>query len=61
VSTIERIIGKTAVIERQPDQPGDVPITYANIDRARAAFGYEPTTRPEIGIQRYWDWLQATG
>jgi UDP-glucuronate 4-epimerase len=61
VSTIERIVGKPAVIDRQPDQPGDVPITYANIDRARAALGYEPTTRPEAGIQRYWDWLQRRG
>jgi len=59
VALIERIIGKKALIERMPDQPGDVPITYANIDRARAALGYEPTTRPEVGIARYWDWLQT--
>lgn len=58
VETIERIVGKRATIDRQPDQPGDVPITYANIDRARAALGYEPTTRPDDGIARYWDWLQ---
>jgi UDP-glucuronate 4-epimerase len=57
VATIERIVGKPAIIDRQPDQPGDVPITYANIDRARAALGYEPTTRPDVGIARYWDWL----
>ncbi len=57
VETIERIIGKSAKIDRKPDQPGDVPITYANIDRARAALGYEPTTRPDEGIRRYWDWL----
>ncbi|HSN25125.1 MAG TPA: NAD-dependent epimerase/dehydratase family protein [Kofleriaceae bacterium] len=57
VETIERTIGKKARIERLPDQPGDVPITYANIDRARAALGYEPTTRPEAGIARYWAWL----
>ena len=57
VETIERVVGKRAVIERQPDQPGDVPITYANIDRARAALGYAPTTRPDVGIERYWAWL----
>jgi len=56
VETIERIVGKRAVIERHPDQPGDVPITYANIERARSALSYEPTTRVEVGIQRYWDW-----
>lgn len=58
VEIIERVVGKRAVIDRQPDQPGDVPITYANIDRARAALGYEPTTRPADGIARYWEWLQ---
>jgi len=45
VQTIEQVVGKKAIIVRQPDQPGDVPITFANIDRARAALGYEPTTR----------------
>lgn len=59
VETIERVVGKRAIIQRQPDQPGDVPITYANIDRARAALGYAPTTRPDVGIARYWDWLRA--
>ncbi|MGN6103559.1 MAG: NAD-dependent epimerase/dehydratase family protein [Kofleriaceae bacterium] len=59
VEIIEGVIGKPARIEWKPDQPGDVPITYANIERAQAALGYQPTTRPEVGIQRYWDWLTA--
>jgi UDP-glucuronate 4-epimerase len=59
VALCERVVGKPAIIDRQPDQPGDVPITYANIDRARAALGYAPTTRPEIGVPRYWEWLRA--
>ena len=58
VEIIERVVGKRATIDWQPDQPGDVPITYANIDRARAALDYAPTTRPEPGIARYWDWRQ---
>jgi len=58
VAMIEKVVGKQAIIDRQPDQPGDVPITFANVDRARAALDYEPTTRPEVGIQRYWEWLQ---
>lgn len=57
VETIERVVGKRAVVEWQPDQPGDVPITYANVDRARSALGYSPTTTPEVGIARYWEWL----
>jgi len=57
VSTIERVVGKPARIVKQPDQPGDVPITYANIDRARAALAYAPQVPVEVGIQRYWEYL----
>ena len=57
VSIIEGVVGKPAIIDRQPDQPGDVPITSANVERARAVLGYAPTTPPQLGIQRYWDWL----
>ncbi|MDQ3297510.1 MAG: GDP-mannose 4,6-dehydratase [Myxococcota bacterium] len=59
VETIERVVGKRAIIDRQPDQPGDVPITFANVDRARAALGYAPTTRLEAGVASYWEWKQA--
>ncbi|HEU4733296.1 MAG TPA: NAD-dependent epimerase/dehydratase family protein [Kofleriaceae bacterium] len=58
VELLEQAIGKRAVIDRQPNQPGDVPITYANIDRARALLGYAPATRPEAGIPRYWAWYR---
>ena len=58
VSVIERTVGKPAVIDWQPTQPGDVPITYANVARARAALGYAPTTRIEDGVRRFWDWFQ---
>jgi UDP-glucuronate 4-epimerase len=61
VETIERVVGKPAQIERAPNQPGDVPVTYANIDRARAALGYQPTTRVEAGIARQWDAVRALG
>jgi UDP-glucuronate 4-epimerase len=54
VQTIEHVVGKPAVINRQPDQPGDVPITFANIDRARAALDYAPTVPVALGIERYW-------
>lgn len=59
VTTIERIVGRSAIVQRKPDQPGDVPITFANIDRARQAFGYQPTTTPEVGIARYWEWVNG--
>jgi UDP-glucuronate 4-epimerase len=59
VEILERVIGRPAAIDWQPSQPGDVPVTYAAIDRARALLGYEPTTRPEQGIARYWAWYRA--
>jgi UDP-glucuronate 4-epimerase len=59
VATIERVVGKPATILRRPDQPGDVPITFANIDRARAELGYAPTTPLELGVARYWAWWRA--
>jgi len=61
VATIERVVGRRAIIDWQPDQPGDVPITYANIERARSQLGYKPTTAPDAGIVRYWEWLSARG
>jgi UDP-glucuronate 4-epimerase len=59
VSLLESVIGKPATIDWQPMQLGDVPVTYANIDRARGLLGYEPTTRPDAGLARYWAWRQA--
>lgn len=59
VRVVERVVGASAVIDWQPDQPGDVPITFANIDRARQALDYQPTTGVEAGIARQWAWRQA--
>lgn len=58
VALVEATVGKPAAIDWQPDQPGDVPITYANVERARAQLGYHPTTPPADGIARYWAWLR---
>jgi UDP-glucuronate 4-epimerase len=59
IALCERVVGKPANIEHQSDQPGDVPITYANIDRARSVLGYEPRTPIETGVARYWEWVRA--
>lgn len=54
VALLEQVTGRRAAIERAPDQPGDVPITYADITRARAALGYAPTTPLADGLARQW-------
>ena len=51
--------GQTAIVETLSMQPGDVPVTYANIDRARVSLGYQPTTRIADGIARQWEWAQG--
>jgi len=58
VELIERAMGKRAILDRQPEQPGDVPITYANIDKARRLLGYNPQTRIEAGIEKFVAWFQ---
>ena len=56
VRTIEECLGKKAQIQRLPLQPGDVPITYADIDKARKVLGYSPATPFSEGIQNSVSW-----
>jgi len=56
IETIEKVTGRKAKIERYPEQPGDVPVTYADISRAQKLFGYEPGTDLETGITRFYEW-----
>ena len=57
VRLLEKIIGKKAVIERQPEQPGDVPKTFADIEKAKRLLGYQPQTIPEDGLKKFLDWF----
>ena len=59
IAGLEHVLGVTARTERHPEQPGDVPQTWASIDKARALLGYEPATRFEDGLERFADWLRA--
>ncbi len=42
IETIETVLGKKAIIDRQPEQPGDVPQTWADISKSTKAFQYKP-------------------
>jgi UDP-glucuronate 4-epimerase len=57
IATIERALGKTAVIEQLGEQPGDVPLTYADISKARAQLGYDPHTKIAEGIPKFVEWF----
>jgi UDP-glucuronate 4-epimerase len=58
IELIEQHLGKKAIIDRQPIQPGDVPITYADIARAQARLGYHPAVKIEQGIPRFVEWFR---
>ncbi|PYS98020.1 MAG: epimerase [Acidobacteria bacterium] len=57
VELIEESLGKKAIIDRQPMQPGDVPITFADISKAKRLLGYSPTTKIEEGIPKFVEWF----
>ena len=59
IELIEESLGKKAIIDHQPMQPGDVPITYADISKARKLLNYNPTTKIEEGIPKFVEWFTA--
>jgi len=59
IATLERLLGRTARREMLPMQPGDVPATYASIERLRAATGFAPATPLAEGLARFVDWYCA--
>ena len=58
IAAIENTLGKKAVIEQQPMQPGDVDITFANIGKAQKLLGYQPTTSIEEGLKEFVSWIK---
>jgi UDP-glucuronate 4-epimerase len=59
IDTIALALGKPAVIQALPEQPGDVKQTFAAIDRARSELGYAPSTPFGEGIRRYVQWYRS--
>ncbi len=57
ITEIETALGKKAVIRQLPEQPGDVPITYADITRAREILGYKPMVKIDQGIPLFVEWF----
>ncbi|HEX5652111.1 MAG TPA: GDP-mannose 4,6-dehydratase, partial [Chitinophagaceae bacterium] len=57
IRAIEEVIGKKAIIEYYPDQPGDVPKTFADIGKAKRLLGYNPQTQLKEGLRKFYDWF----
>ncbi len=59
VHIIEDLVGNKADIEFQPEQQGDVPYTWSNIEKSTRLLGYEPSTDIRDGIAQFIQWLKA--
>lgn len=59
VDEIGKVCGRAPVLDRQPLQPGDVLVTYADVSKARARLGYQPTTPVREGLRRYVAWYRS--
>ena len=57
IAAIESALGKKAKINQLPEQPGDMPLTCADISKARKLLGYNPSTKFEDGLPRFIDWF----
>ena len=60
IAAIEETLGRKATINLLPEQPGDVPLTCADISKARRLLGYEPTTPLRVGLPRFVEWFHET-
>jgi UDP-glucuronate 4-epimerase len=59
IAALERALGRKALTEALPPQPGDVPDTWADCARLEAATGWRPATPVEEGVARFVAWYRA--
>lgn len=58
IQMLESKIGKKALVKPLPMQPGDVPVTYADVDKLKNAVGFSPHTTLEDGVDRFVAWYR---
>jgi UDP-glucuronate 4-epimerase len=56
---IGEALGRTPRVNHLPEQPGDVPATYADVTRARSELGYDPQVGMEEGLRRFVAWYHG--
>lgn len=59
IELLERSLDMHAIIDRKPLQPGDVPVTYADISKAKRLLNYNPQTKIEDGIPKFVEWFMS--
>jgi UDP-glucuronate 4-epimerase len=60
IAAIEKALGKKAKINQLPEQPGDVPLTCADISKARKLLDYNPSTPLRVGLPKFVEWFLQT-
>ncbi len=58
VEKIEARVGRKAILNRMPDQPGDVPVTYADVSKAERLLGFKPQVDVDEGLTRFVTWYR---
>ena len=58
IATLERVTGRIAIRDQRELQPGDVPITWANIEKSSRMLGYRPATSLAEGLEKFVRWLR---
>jgi UDP-glucuronate 4-epimerase len=61
IEEIEKAVGKKAIIDRRPAQPGDVERTYADVSHSRRDLGYSPSTPISEGLRQFVAWYREVG
>lgn len=59
VELLERHLGRTAIRELLPMQPGDVPATYADVEPLARATGFRPDTPVDVGVGKFVEWFRG--
>lgn len=58
IQMVGEVCGVEPIVDRQPMQPGDVEITYADVSKARSKLGYDPHTTVRDGLERFVAWYR---
>lgn len=58
IGILEKLLGRRAEIEMMPMQPGEMPVTYADVSAIEADLGFRPRTPLEDGLKRFVDWYR---
>jgi UDP-glucuronate 4-epimerase len=59
IELLQNVTGRKAIRDHRPPEPGDVPLTWADISKSNRLLGYQPTTRLEEGLTSFVNWYRA--